>query len=391
MITIEGKYNKVNAFVDELDAQATGVVQKFCDTPYFEYCKMALMPDAHAGKGCPIGTVMRSKNIIIPAFTGVDIGCRVVSAIIKKGKKKLNLDQFDKVVRSNPSDHYKQKRLESFKKCADDSKVPGYKFINPTNVDSLYEVAFNQLGTVGGGNHFIELGEYDEDHYVLTVHSGSRGFGARVAKFYQDLAFKTCTENGICIPYEFAFFDLFEDPRPFIGYMMDMTEAMLYAWKNVYSIIDNIISRASKFFDINDMKTIDNPHNYVFVDSDAGQYVTLKGSVSTAGDVKHAIVPLNMRDGVLIGKYNDTLDERWLGGFPHGAGRQYSRVETLNRVTLNGLKKEMEGIYTSCLSKNILDEAPIAYKPTDHILPKISDKLSDIHICKPIYNYKVSG
>lgn len=389
MITIEGKYNKVNCYADSLDSQATGLIQKMCDVPDFEFANIVLMPDAHAGKGCPIGTTFNSGSIVVPFFVGVDIGCGVTSVIIEKGKRKINFDEFDKAaVRSNPRDTKKQEALEPVYQYMMSKPASNSTFINENNYGKLTKLIFDQFGTLGGGNHFFELGEYDENNYILTVHSGSRGLGARVAEFHQKRAAEVCEKYcSKDFPYEFAYYSKSHNVKDIIYYLSDVHICMLYAKLNRMAIINNIIERCKKNFGYV-TGVIESVHNYVETGNCmTGPYMTRKGAIKTeVGD--RVAIPMNMRDGVLIGRVKDSKID-WNCSAPHGAGRQYSRMETLNHVTLNGLKKEMNGIYTTCLSKNILDEAPIAYKPMDTIISSLDDILTDIKICKPLYNYKV--
>ena len=388
MFIIEGKYNKVEIYADSLDSQATGVVKKFCDTEDFKDSVMVLMPDAHAGKGCPIGTTLVSFDFVIPKFVGVDIGCGVTSYIVEKGKKKLNLDELDKAVRSNPKEASKNKALEPVYQYILNSMDSDSRFISSGKFDKLKSLIFNQFGTLGGGNHFIELGEYDENHYILTVHSGSRGLGSRTAEYHQNRAAEICkaycSEN---LPYEFAYYSKEYNVKDIVGYLVDTHICSFYANLNRKAILDNIIERCKKNFgDI--IEIVDCKHNYIETnDVMIGPYLTRKGAIKTT-PFDRVVIPMNMRDGVVLGTVKKSL-WRWNYSAPHGAGRQYSRSETLNHATLNGLKKEMSGIYTTCLSKDILDEAPIAYKPMESIIPKLDVILEDIKICKPIYNYKV--
>ena len=387
MFIIEGKCNKARVYVDSLDKQATGVIQSFCDIEDFKDVNIALMPDAHAGKGCPIGTVMESKNIVIPAFVGVDIGCGVTTYIVQKGKKKIDFDELDKAVRSTPKDSYKENKLENFLLA---SKVPNnkLKYLNEDNIDYLYKIAFNQLGTPGSGNHFIEVEDYGENHYAITVHSGSRGVGSRVAEFHMKRAYELCQRKGKdYLPYEFSYYSSQVD---IYNYIHDISICVSYAINNREAIIDNILTRCNKYFNPEEYcHKISSIHNYVerFLH---GYCITRKGAIPFYWN-EEVVIPLNMRDGILIGKMKEISNSDWIDSLPHGTGRQYSRSETLNRVTLNALKKDMEGIYSSCLTKNILDEAPIAYKPSESIIEKLEDKLTDIRVYKPIYNYKYTG
>lgn len=381
-MVIEGKFNKIDKiYTDNLDNQIIGFYKKFCDIEQFKDMKVYLMPDVHPGKGCAIGSVIISKDIIIPGFVGVDIGCGVSCYILKK-KKKLDLDEFDKAVRSQAKEDQRAKSLSNifypiqYRFGFDEENL----FLNKRSCDRIYKKALDQLGTVGNGNHFIELDEYDDEHYILCIHSGSRGFGAAIAAHYMQKAYEECHKKYPDIPYEFAFFT---SKRMLDNYMSEAMHAFDYAFYNRSVLANNIIDRCRKYFE-ND-GYFDVPHN-IITESDDGNFITRKGA-TPAYEGNRVVIPINMRDGILIGKVKEGRED-WGYSLPHGMGRKYSRSEVLNMTTLNAVKKEMKDVYTTSLSKDVIDEAPVAYKPLDEVYPMISDILTDVKICKPVYNYK---
>lgn len=383
---IEGKFNRIeNIFVPgELDNQMIGMFKAFCDIEQFKDVKVYLMPDAHPVKGCAIGSVLETGDLIIPSFVGVDIGCGVSCYLLKK-KRKLNLDDFDKAVRSQAKESHRREIAEKLFDVIDyrigfDEKN---MCINKKTKNVFCEKAIVQLGTVGGGNHFIELDEYDDEHYMLVIHSGSRGIGSAIATHYMDIAYKECHEKYPHIPYEFSFFTTELSKE---NYMIEVEKAEEFARLNRDLIAFNIRERCKRYFEYEvDLSLTCSVHNSIDRFTPGG-YKIRKGAIRAYKGNK-IIIPINMKDGVLIGRVKEDR-ENWSYCMPHGMGRKYSRSEVANYVTLNGLKKEMNGIYTTCLSKDIIEEAPEAYKPFDTVFSMISDNLEDVKICRPVYNYK---
>lgn len=366
MITIEGKYNTAKIFTNELEPSAQGQIQTMCDLEYLKDSKIRVMPDVHAGAGCTIGTTMTIKDVAVPNMVGVDIGCGMLTIQLKN--KRINLPELDSFIRKNipagfsvrevPHRGHGRIHLEELK-CFDKANLNREK---------------NALGTLGGGNHFIEVDKDEDENLYLVIHSGSRNPGLKIAKYYQDEAYKVAGgRNQKEIAYELApvMGELFEN------YIADMKLMQEYAMHNrriiAEEIIDNMKLKVEGSF-----TTV---HNYI----DTDNMILRKGAVS-ANKGEQLLIPINMRDGALIctGKGNPD----WNCSAPHGSGRLYSRSEAKERFTLSAYKKEMEGIFTTSVDKDTLDECPMAYKSMDYILDAIADTCEVNRVIKPIYNFK---
>lgn len=366
MITIEGKYNTAKVFTHDLEPGAEGQIRAMCNLEYLQGSNIRVMPDVHEGAGCTIGTTMTINGVAVPNMVGVDIGCGMLT--IKLKDKRLNLPELDSFIRKNIPSGFKVRQrphrghgrihFEDLK-CYDKARLNNEK---------------NALGTLGGGNHFIEIDKDDEGSLYLVIHSGSRNPGLKVAKFYQDEAYKAVGgREQKEIAYELAPVtgEVFDE------YIADMKLMQEYAMLNrriiAEEIIDNLKLKADGSF-----TTV---HNYI----DTDNMILRKGAVS-ANKGEQLLIPVNMRDGALIctGKGNPD----WNFSAPHGSGRLYSRTEAKNRFTLSAYKKEMEGIFTTSVDKTTLDECPMAYKSIDYILDAIGDTCEVVKIIKPIYNFK---
>lgn len=362
MITIKDTYNEAVVFAQSIDSGAQGLIRAMCASPVFADSKIRIMPDVHAGKGCAVGTTMTVHDRVAPGLVGADIGCGMT--VVKLGNKRLEPQRLDKVIRE---------------------KIPGgstvrtkpHRFAEETRLDELHcfqqvkeEKALRSIGTLGGGNHFIEVDRDGDGSYWLIIHSGSRHLGAEVAGHYQQEAFRRCPEG---VPYEFAFAtgELMAD------YLHDMKLVQQFAELNRRAIADEIIKGMK--LDVEDsFSTI---HNYIDLD----RMILRKGAVSAkAGE--RLIIPMNMRDGCLfcVGKGN----AQWNESAPHGAGRLMSRSDTLHSFTLSQYKKEMKDIYTTSVSRDTLDESPMAYKPMASILEQLEPTVEVVEQIRPVYNFK---
>jgi tRNA-splicing ligase RtcB len=411
MIEIQGKYNLAKVFTDNIDSTTIAQIIELCNQPFVEGCNIRIMPDCHAGKGCVIGFTMNIKDKIIPNLVGVDIGCGM--AWINLGKININLEVLDKFIHekipsgfnihTNPVDNYKDELNQL--RCLRDLKK------------SVKE--FNRgIGSLGGGNHFIELNQDDEGNKYLVIHSGSRNIGKQVADYYQNKAFeyhsglnedfihaskklieqykaegkrdkiqkaleklKIEFKNKVgecCIPKDLCYLEgqLMED------YLHDMRICQIYAVRNREAICKLIMSFLGTFGYIN--HTI---HNYIdFNDNPA---ILRKGAVYAGLGVK-LLIPLNMRDGSLIceGLGNDD----WNQSAPHGAGRILSRSQAKERIKLEDFQDSMKDIFTTSVSQSTIDESPFAYKPMEEIIDNIAGSTVKIlKQIKPIYNFKAGG
>ena len=355
------------------------------------------MPDVHAGAGCTIGTTMTIIDKIVPNLVGVDIGCGMETVSIKN--KHLELQKLDKLIYQKiPSGFNIRKTSHLFNDQIDLTELRCFKNVK-------IDRAQKSIGTLGGGNHFIEVNKDEEGQLYLVVHSGSRHLGIEVAKYYQDAGYKQLNdkdkpdieklidsyktqgrENEIQkalkdlkeqtltdIPYPLAYVtgQLFED------YIHDMKIVQRYAELNRKAMISEIV----KGMKLNIIDQFTTAHNYI--DTDA--MILRKGAVS-AKKGERLLIPINMRDGSLIciGKGN----KDWNDSAPHGAGRLMSRTKAKQSFTLSEFKKQMKGIYTTSVNKETLDECPMAYKNMDDIVDNIAPTADIVKIIKPIYNFK---
>lgn len=369
-----------------LETYTIAQIKALCDKEIYKNAKIVMMPDAHPGKVGPIGLTMEidRETPIMPALIGNDIGCGM-SMVKFIPKHKLTASDFKKldiVLRSDI------KNKDSAETILDYSMSDTYDIVN-------IKAAEKNLGTLGGGNHFIEIDTDENGEYYLTVHSGSRSVGNDIYKYYMDLGRKKLSDDGINIPYEDTYLYNYEDYSYgnldiagylILKYVVDSNVCVRYAKCNRETIVNNIM-REMKWKVDNDFKPLDVPHNYIDT-SDENKYIIHKGSIS-AKKGEPVIIPINMRDGIILG-YGKGNSE-WNCSAPHGSGRIIKRSEVKNSVTLNMFKKSMEGIYSPSISSNTLDESPFAYRNIDLIKEAISDTVEITNVLKPVYNFKNGG
>ena len=374
-IYFTGKYNSAIAYIDYIDTSARGFIQAFLDSPISENSDIRFMPDVHSGKGCCIGTTMTIKDIIVLGFVGIDIGCGVIAYEITKGK--IELEKLDKFITQQiPSGFAIRNKphpiAEDFRKdleilqCVQQGK----------KID--IEKTLKYIGSLGSGNHFIELAKSENTgNYWLLIHSGSRHLGVDVCSYYHNIAAKFHPE----VPYEFAYFDSRdkEEEKYYNAYLYDMEVTQKFAAANRVAIGLDIIANMKWNYG----KVFHSIHNYI--NSDKG--ILRKGAISATKD-ELMIIPLNMRDGSLIcvGLGNPN----WNYSAPHGSGRKMARKDAKESLTLTEYKKEMKGIYSSSISRDTIDESPMAYKDSQDIIDRISDTCIIIDRLKPVYNFKAS-
>lgn len=391
MIELKGKYNECKIFTDEIDNATRGQITALLDQESMKETKIRIMPDCHAGAGCVIGTTMTIKDKLIPNLVGVDIGCGMYA--IKLKEKRIDLPKLDSTIRK-----YIPFGFNIYITKAQYFDI--YNLKAPINIDN----ALRSIGTLGGGNHFIEIDRDSDNHLWLVIHTGSRHAGLEVCNYYQNLAYKNLKdnkelrnelieklksegrekeissalkefskENPTDIPKMLAYCegDLFND------YIHDMRIMQDYADTNRRTIA-KIIMKKMKLHPIHEIMT---RHNYIDIDN----MILRKGSISAQKD-EEVIIPMNMRDGSLICKGKGNPD--WNYSAPHGAGRLMSRTEAKESISMNDYKKSMNGIYSSCISKETIDESAFAYKPMQSIIDNIKDTVEIIDIIKPIYNFK---
>ena len=389
-------------FTNNIEESALAQINELIAQPAFMDSKIRIMPDVHAGKGCVIGFTAEVRDKVVPNLVGVDIGCGMLTVKLPKVER-MDLDALDKGIRSeipsgrdvgDESDPYAEDLINNLKCC------PFLK-----NKERLYR----GLGTLGGGNHFIEIDVDENGRYYLIIHTGSRNLGKQVAEYYQDLAVKNIegkldlpakksaliaeykatgreseiqkaleelnssfSEGGIPKYLAYLDGDLARD------YLHDMRLCQSYADANRRKIARVILGEGVGYF--RQFTTI---HNYINFDDQ----IIRKGAISARED-ERVLIPLNMRDGCILGVGKGNPD--WNYSAPHGAGRLMSRGEARKRVTIDEFKNTMDGIYTTCVNESTLDESPQAYKPAEEIIEAISESVEIKQILKPIYNFKAS-
>lgn len=400
MIELKGKYNKAKIFTDVVDEASISQVLLLLNQEFVTGSKIRLMPDIHAGSGCTIGTTMTITDKIVPNLVGVDIGCGMETIKIKETH--LELQKLDKLIYEKiPSGFNIREKTHRYFGDINLEELFCYKYIDSRRAEK-------SLGTLGGGNHFIEANKDDDGNIYVVVHSGSRHLGLEVANYYQEEGYKSLNgstkkdiDNLIAdlkdqgkereiqksiialkntkrtnIPRQLAYVsgELFDQ------YIHDMKIVQRYAELNRQAMMDEIV-KGMKIHVIEQFTTI---HNYI----DTEAMILRKGSVS-AKESERLLIPINMRDGSLIciGKGNDD----WNQSAPHGAGRLMSRSAAKEAFTVSEFKNQMSGIYTTSVNKDTLDECPMAYKGMDDIVNNIGDTVNIVNIIKPIYNFKAGG
>lgn len=390
-------------FTENIDDIALEQINELLEQEAFKNSKVRIMPDVHAGKGCVIGFTGDLGDKVIPNIVGVDIGCGLYCANL--GKIDINYEKLDKFINDNiPSGmNVNEKVIAQFDikqlYCYDELKH--YSWIEKS------------VGSLGGGNHFIEIDIDDEDNKYLVIHTGSRNLGSQVAELYQDLAdkiinhgyidyinkkqevIKTYKELGKqkeiqntlnelqkelekdknIIPKNLAYLEGKERDK----YLHDMKLCQEFAILNRKTIAKTI----AEYMGFNIDNSFESVHNYIsFADN-----IVRKGAISAKKGEK-LIIPINMKDGCILGYGKGNED--WNNSAPHGAGRIMSRKQAKERISMEDYKKSMENIYTTSVNEFTIDEAPFVYKTLDEILEKIEPTVEVTNIIKPIYNFKAS-
>ena len=381
MITIYGKYTNALVYTVEnelyaLEDYARKQLQMICNHPSAEGSVVRVMPDVHPGKVGTIGLTMTVGDCILPSLVGVDIGCGMTMAKVKT--KGLQFQQLDSVIRENvPVGPRIREKEHKYADRIDLSELRCYKGINARKAN-------RSVGTLGGGNHFIEVDKDDEGNIYLVIHSGSRHLGMEVADYYLRTGQKEMQmkKQGYA-SYEMTCLsgELMED------YLHDIKIIQEFARLNRDAIIDSIVNGMK--WKIEDTFTC--IHNYVDFtgvddrNSDEDKPILRKGAIS-AREGERVIIPINMRDGIILG--TGLGNPEWNYSAPHGAGRIYKRSEVAEHHTVSDFKKAMDGIYSICINKDTLDESPFAYRGIDDIAAVIKDTVKIDKIIKPVYNYK---
>ena len=387
MLTIKGKYNTATVYTDILTDSTVGQIMTLCNQKFAQDAKIRIMPDTHSGSSSVIGTTMTIKDQVVPNLVGVDIGCGLNVTKFRKGVK-LNFDKLDRIIRNRiPSGHHSHSK-------------PLYSFPLENIQAPIHRGwALQSLGTLGGGNHFIEVNE-GSDGFYLVIHSGSRVLGKEIAEYHQEIAYQKLTKmrqelkqqakaandpdekadlnrqrEEIKIPYDLSYVS----NQDLENYLSDMQIAQQYAALNRQSMAQTIL-KAMKW-EKQVIESFDSPHNYI----DLKHMILRKGAASARKNEK-MIVPLNMKDGSIIGvgKGND----EWNQSGPHGAGRTMSRSQARASIRLENYQHMMRHVWTTSVSKKTLDEAPKAYKSKKQILTDLHETMEVKEIIRPLYNFK---
>jgi tRNA-splicing ligase RtcB len=370
---IKGKYNEAKVFTSELEETARAQIQNLVNQPFVAGSKIRIMPDVHAGAGSTIGTTMTITDKVVPNLVGVDIGCGMLTTeLVDLTADDLDLPRLDRLIRAcipsgyeirrRPHEFLERTRLDDLR-CRDSGRND-----NRLKMDR----ARRSLGTLGGGNHFIEVNRDQNGALYLVIHSGSRHLGLQVALHYQRMAARLQPK----IERDLAYLEgkLLQD------YLNDMKIMQDYAVQNRKAMAETIITG----MDWQTGERFTTIHNYIDLDT----MILRKGAISARAGEK-VLIPLNMRDGSLlcVGKGNPD----WNFSAPHGAGRIMSRNEAKRVLTLQDFRHSMEGVFSTSIRRDTLDEAPMAYKSLESLLEYLDQTVEILHHLTPVYNFKASG
>lgn len=395
---VKGKYTKAKIFTDVIEKSALRQVRKMCDYSPFRWSKIRIMPDVHAGAGCTIGTTMTIWDKVVPNMVGVDIGCGMAVAQLKE--REIDFAALDAFIRQNiPAGMTSREAPHAYAEKIDLSKLHCAKSVN-------LELAKRSVGTLGGGNHFIEADRDGDGTLYLVVHSGSRHLGVEVAGYYQKQAVrqmnkkedermkkqieklkrqKNGEELGKAITVTLAMREQIDPDRAYVSgelfweYLDDMELVQEFADYNRQAIIDTIV----RGMGLTVTDTFTTVHNYI----DTEDMILRKGAVS-ARKGERLLIPINMRDGSLICVGKGKRD--WNYSAPHGAGRAMSRGRAFATLSMEEFERQMQGIYTTSVCPETLDESPMAYKTLEDITKNIAPTVRIVKRILPVYNFKAS-
>ena len=399
MFEIKGKVNTAICYAKVVEDEAIEQIRRMCDYEFTEGSKVRIMPDVHAGKGCTIGTTMTVIDKAVPNVVGVDIGCGMYTVNI--GKNDIDFEKMDEAAHFIPSGmNIWEGRQEKF----DLQELHCYRELRNT------KWLERSLGTLGGGNHFIEIDQAQDGTQYLVIHTGSRNLGKQVAEIYQQLAIdlnkgketyfkqrdeiiRTYKEQGrrkeIQAALEAISWKKREATMPedlcyvygsyFEDYLHDVEICQRFAKRNREKIAEILLERTG----MSGSEAFHTIHNYI----DTDEMILRKGAIAAHAGEK-VLIPINMRDGsvLAVGKGN----QEWNFSAPHGAGRLMSRTKAKNTLSMEEYRSVMEGIYTTSVNEATLDEAPMAYKSLEDIIDVIRESVDVIDVMKPIYNFKAS-
>jgi RNA-splicing ligase RtcB len=371
---IIGRYNNAQVFTDMVDAEATSQIYQLLNIPAFADSKIRIMPDVHYGSGAVVGFTMTLNEYVSPSVVGVDIGCGINAYNL--GRLDFEASAFDNFLRTNipAGREVNSFRRDKYFQESDDLNSLINK-VGPKDYDRIIK----SVGTLGGGNHFIEVARDENQNFWLIIHSGSRYLGLLVCEFHKQRAKKYMKEKfqGAGAYHNFEFMPLEGAGSEYVN---DLKTTQQFAADN-RRIMAQVLIDGFFRLKFNSCNCIESVHNYI----DFKERIVRKGATSAAKD-KMVIIPMNMRDGSILatGKGN----AHWNYSAPHGAGRLLSRGSAQEQVSMAEYREAKKGIFSSSINESTLDESPMVYKPMQEIIDRISDTVEINSILNPVYNYK---
>jgi tRNA-splicing ligase RtcB (3'-phosphate/5'-hydroxy nucleic acid ligase) len=371
MLNLTGKYASCTVMIDAVEPAALQQIYSFLNCPAFEGAKIRIMPDVHAGAGAVIGFTATLGERIVPNVVGVDIGCGILSICLGEHEG-IDFPALDAFIREEiPCGFNVHERTPKI--VEHDLLWRRVEEVANRTLQDSRRVA-KSLGTLGGGNHFIELGfDANTECYWLTVHTGSRNLGLRVAEHHQKIA-KTLHPHG-----DLSWLEGGESAQ----YLHDMKVCQEYAAENRRRIARKIYEGFFGRLWLGPLYAVESVHNYI----DFEDGIIRKGAIRAhAGQA--VVIPWNMRDGLILGRGKG--NENWNQSAPHGAGRVMGRGAAKRSLSVDEYQKSMSGIWSSCVGEGTIDESPMVYKPAEEILAAIGETVEVEHVIKPVYNFKAS-
>ena len=394
---IAGKFSTAICYAKVIEPEAVEQIRRMCDYPFTECAKIRVMPDVHAGAGCTIGTTMTVHDKAVPNVVGVDIGCGMFT--VKLGRNAVDFAAFDEAAHFVPSgfnvwegrqERFDLTRLRCYRELKDSRRIE------------------RSIGTLGGGNHFIEIDRANDGTNYLVIHSGSRNLGVQVASYYQKLAVElsqgkedyfrrrdeiitTYKAQGRrteiqaalkALTFEAKSSEIPEDLCWLYGeyladYLHDIKICQDFARRNREKIAEVLLSRTG----LTGGESFHTVHNYI----DTDEMILRKGAIAAhSGEL--VLIPINMRDGSVLARGKGNAE--WNYSAPHGAGRIMSRTTARESLDLAEFRETMQGVYTTSVSEGTLDESPMAYKSLEDIIDVIGESVEIIEVMKPVYNFK---
>ena len=401
MIEIRGERNTAICYAKEIEELAEEQIERMCDYEFTDGSKIRIMPDVHAGKGCTIGTTMTVVDKAVPNVVGVDIGCGMYTTNL--GNVDIDFEKLDEAA------HYIRSGMNVW-----DSAMEEFDLTQLRCYEELQKLNWLKcsLGTLGGGNHFIEVDVSSDGTKYLVIHSGSRNLGKQVAEIYQEKAIdqhkgiddykkdrealiRSMKARGESDMIQAALDELrlrkmhdkpdmpedlcYLSGDPFRDYLHDVEICQRFARRNRELMTEIILDRTG----MKGMDSFHTIHNYI----DTDEMILRKGAIAAHKGEK-VLIPINMRDGSIlaVGKGNP----EWNYSAPHGAGRIMSRKAAMKRLSMEEYRESMKGVYTTSVNEGTLDEAPMAYKSLEDIIDVVADSVDIIEVMKPVYNFKAS-